>query len=100
MVSFRRSGHIYVIHGVRFGGVVNCFNSRWLQKICILYKIICGFEFNKSSCHVRVKSDSEVVVESTVRSFHVHDTSWNPVPGKQLEAEREPGNPNDSFAIR
>ena len=43
--------------------------------------------------------DSEVIVESAVRGFHVYAASWNPIPGKQLEAEREPGNPGNSLAM-
>ena len=33
-------------------------------------------------------------MESAVRGFHVYGAGWNPVPWKQLEAEREPGNPD------
>ena len=40
---------------------------------CVL--VIHGFEFYKSSPCARVRLDSEVVVESAVRSFHVNGTS-------------------------
>ena len=40
-----------------------------------------------------------MVVKSAVGGFHVYGASWSPILGKQLEAEREPGNPDGSFTV-
>ena len=38
-------------------------------------------------------------ISSAISGFYVYEESWNPVPGEQLDAEREPGDPEDSFAV-
>ena len=40
------------------------------------------------------------MLESTVCCFHVYRAAWTPVLGEELTAEREPGNSEDSFAVR
>ena len=40
------------------------------------------------------------MLESAVHSFHVYCAAWTLVLGKELTAEREPGNSEDLFAVR
>ena len=42
----------------------------------------------------------EFVLESAVRIFHVYRAAWTPVLGEKLTAKSEPGNSEDSFAVR
>ena len=40
------------------------------------------------------------MLESAVRSFHVYRAACTPVLGEELTVEREPGNSENSFAVR
>ena len=36
---------------------------------------------------------------SNVKGYHVYQSIWVPKNGKTLSTEREPGNPNDKYAV-